>query len=45
MNQETAETQAPGFADSHPWLVQTADPEDETIDEAIRYTLDEIRFS
>ena len=45
MNQETADTQVQSFAEFHPWLVQTAEPEDDSVEEVIRYTLDEIRFS
>lgn len=45
MNQETAERQEPSFADEHPWLVLPADPEEDTIEEVIRYTLDEMRIA
>ena len=45
MNQETADTQGRTFAEFHPWLVQTTAPEDDTVEEVIRYTLDEIRFT
>ena len=45
MNLETADTQTRSFAEFHPWLVQTEEPEDDSVEEVIRYTLDEIRFS
>ena len=45
MNQESADTQTRSFTESHPWLVQTADQEDDSVEEVIRHTLDEIRFS
>ncbi len=46
MDQETRETQAPLFESSHPWLMLTADSEEEdSVDEVIRYTLDELRFA
>lgn len=45
MNQETADTQVRSFAEFHPWLAQTVPPEEDTVEEVIRYTLDEIRFS
>ena len=34
-----------GWNESHPWLVQTSAAEEDDVDEVIRYTLDEIRFS
>lgn len=45
MNQETAEMQTETFAEYHPWLVQLTDPEEDSVEEVIRYTLDEIRFA
>ncbi len=45
MNQDTADTQMQTFSEFHPWLVQTSEPEDDSVEEVIRYTLDEIRFS
>ena len=45
MNQETAEMQTETFAEYHPWLMQPADSEEDTVEEVIRYTLDEIRFT
>ena len=45
MDQETREPQAPLFEDSHPWITLSADTdEDDSVDDVIRYTLDEIRF-
>lgn len=44
MNEETMETQAPSWEESHPWLVSPEDDED-SVDEVIRYTLDELRFA
>ena len=45
MNQEATETQE-AWEESHPWLSQmTAQEEDDSIDEVIRYTLDELRFA
>ena len=46
MDQEARETQAPLFEESHPWITLRADPEEEdSVDEVIRYTLDELRFA
>lgn len=46
MDQETRETQAPLFKESHPWITLMADTEEEdSVDEVIRYTLDELRFA
>ena len=46
MNEEQKETQTPSWAESHPWLTQgTATEDDDSVDEVIRYTLDEIRFA
>ena len=45
MNQETAETREMTFAESHPWLVLAAEQEDDSVEEVIRYTLDEIRYA
>lgn len=46
MNQETKESQTPLFEESHPWITLTADSEGEdSVDEVIRYTLDELRFA
>jgi len=46
MNQEKSETQEATWADEHPWLAQMAAAEDDdSVDEVIRYTLDELRFA
>ena len=45
MDQETAELQEPSFADRHPWLELPVDPEEDSIEEVIRYTLDEMRIA
>ncbi len=46
MNQEKSETQEATWADEHPWLAQMATVEDDdSVDEVIRYTLDELRFA
>ena len=46
MDQETREAQAPLFSESHPWITLNTDPEEEdSVDEVIRYTLDELRFA
>ena len=45
MNDETQETLALWEA-SHPWLSSlTQQDEDDSLDEVIRYTLDELRFA
>ncbi len=46
MDQDNRETQAPLFEESHPWIALKADPEEEdSLDDVIRYTLDELRFA
>ena len=46
MNQDAQETQLQLWEDFHPWLVQSSEPEDEdSVDEVIRYTLDELRLA
>ena len=46
MNEETQETQVPSWTEQHPWLSQmTASEDDDSVDEVIRYTLDELRFA
>jgi len=46
MDQETKEAQAPLFEESHPWIMLKTDTEEEdSLDEVIRYTLDELRFA
>ena len=46
MNEETLESQE-AWEESHPWLSQmtAAQDEDDSVDEVIRYTLDELRFA
>ncbi len=34
-----------GWNESHPWLAELTQAEDDDVDEVIRYTLDEIRFA
>ena len=46
MNQENNEPQAPTFEESHPWITLRPLPDEEdSVDEVIRYTLDELRFA
>lgn len=46
MNEETQETQVSTWAEEHPWLSQLTSADDEdSVDELIRYTLDELRFA
>ena len=45
MHQEAAEAQEVSFMDSHPWLELKPEQEDDSVEEVIRYTLDEIRFA
>ena len=46
MNQEKSETQEATWSDEHPWLAQMATVEVvDSVDEVIRYTLDELRFA
>ena len=45
MNEETQETQE-SWGDSHPWLSGiTKQDENDSVDEVIRYTLDELRLA
>ena len=46
MNEETKETQG-SWEESHPWLpkLTTSQDEDDSVDEVIRYSLDELRFA
>lgn len=45
MNEEKKETQE-SWEESHPWLSKTIrQDEDDSLDEVIRYTLDELRFA
>ena len=44
--QEAPVLRAPSWADSHPWLVPAAEgAEEDTVEEVIRYTLDELRLA
>lgn len=45
MDQEAVETQVRTFAAEHPWLILKEDPEEDSVEEVIRYTLDEIRYA
>lgn len=46
MNQGKSEKQEVTWKDDHPWLVQmTKAEDDDSVDEVIRYTLDELRFA
>ncbi len=46
MNEETKETQV-SWEESHPWLsrLTAVQDEDDSVDEVIRYTLDELRLA
>ena len=46
VNEETKETQA-SWEEAHPWLSKLTAPrdEDDSVDEVIRYTLDELRLA
>lgn len=45
MNEETKETQE-SWESAHPWLSKlTQRDEDDSVDEVIRYTLDELRLA
>ena len=45
MNEETQQTEE-SWEESHPWLSDlTRQDEEDSLDEVIRYTLDELRFS
>ena len=45
MNEETKEAEF-SWEESHPWLsMLTKQDEDDSVDEVIRYTLDELRFA
>ena len=46
MNEDTREAQAPLREESHPWLSRIPSAEeDDSLDEVIRYTLDEMRLA
>ena len=46
MNEETKETQE-SWEESHPWLskLTASQDEDDSVEEVIRYSLDELRFA
>ena len=46
MNDKTAETQE-SWEESHPWLskLTASQDEDDSVEEVIRYSLDELRFA
>ena len=43
--QETLELREPSWAESHPWLAAAGNGEEDTVEEVIRYTLDELRLA
>lgn len=46
MNQTKSESQESTWAEEHPWLAQlTVAENNDSVDEVIRYTLDELRFA
>jgi hypothetical protein len=47
MNEETKETQESSWQEAHPWLSQmtSAEDQDDSVGEVIRYTLDKLRFA
>ena len=46
MNEETTKETQDLWEDSHPWLAKLlSQDEDDSVDEVIRYTLDELRFA
>jgi len=45
MNDEPQENPLSLWESSHPWLVPSADREEDPVEEEIRYALDEIRFA
>ena len=47
MNEETKETQQESWDSAHPWLSKLTqqDAEEDSVDEVIRYTLDELRLA
>ncbi len=46
MNQETLEKQLSAWMEAHPWLSQlTAAEEEDSVDEMVRYALDELRLA
>lgn len=46
MNQDSTDNQTLSWEASHPWISGQADSEEEdSVDEVIRYTLDELRLA
>ncbi len=46
MKEHSEEIPASTWTESHPWLIQTTETEDEdTVGEVIRYSLDEMRIA
>ena len=46
MNEDAKETQESSWDENNPWLShQTAAEDDDSVDEVIRYTLDELRLA
>ena len=45
MNEDTRETQAPVRDEPLSWLTRPNNEDDDSVDEVIRYTLDELRFA
>ena len=46
MEQEALDLQEPSWSEAHPWLSPALDDgEGDTVEEVIRYTLDEIRLA
>ena len=46
MNQDSTDNQTLSWETSHPWISGQADSEEEdSVDEVIRYTLDELRLA
>ena len=45
MNEDAKETQVPIREEPQSWLTQPDDKDDNSVDEVIRYTLDELRFA
>ncbi len=44
-SQEAHDTELQSLVNSHSWLSQTGNQDEDTIDEVIRYTLDELRLA
>ena len=45
MNQENEEKQELSWEEAHPWLSTTLREADDSVEEVIRYTLDELRLA